>query len=800
MSGSTSSAYKVGDRFPLGESVERRAIGDIYDGTDETTGAAVRIVLVSPHIFTQPGMREQTQAELASITQVNHLNVARVLSAGAIEDGRLYAAYERPNGVTLASHVGTSGPLTVTQSVDIFGKIIAGLEEAKRVGIWHRDISPSNVTITPDGSEVKILHFGLAEPAGGAAFGDPWFLSPEQARGEPMDERATIYSLGALWFYCVCGTPIFQDGDPATVLQKHQTEGPQAPSARRPDLNLPAGFNNLMARALVKSATGRFSSLGEMLAAARALGGAGEPAQDLGAAATIMSVGGVAPAAPVPEPQAAPAPEPQAAPAPEPQAAPVPEPQAAPAPAPSPEPVPEPQAAPAPEPASQPAAAAPQAAAPASGPATRAAPTPRGRRKKKKGFRETLWFMKGEVDAATSEGDDEKDLAKVEAGDGSIADGEKGLDDRYRDDGSVTAEDRQKFSVKTGQTDMMPAFHMPTPMEEGTVKDPEKKKSVLIWVLLVLIIFGGGGGAGAWFLHFKPPKSFVKGNVSAMIMSQVSEYQQKAEVPKLIAPPPRSLPTGKLKALFAGLTETSQKVETYMPTAAFGMVDYLAAMEQQLAKNAEENKDKPRRKKVNLFKTIHRRKARKLAEQYDELLGKGMKYLKDRIAAGLAPKATGDQRSIASRTCMLVLKYFRPGADTPGLKVSCTKLEMYFEQARPTTPDKPGGMDAMKPAMDAMKPAMDAMKPAMDAMKPAMEARHGRHEARHGRQVGERMTVDPKLLEILACPKCKGELVYREEDPEGFGCHSCELFYRVDDSIPNFLIDEAEPLSSINGP
>lgn len=62
------------------------------------------------------------------------------------------------------------------------------------------------------------------------------------------------------------------------------------------------------------------------------------------------------------------------------------------------------------------------------------------------------------------------------------------------------------------------------------------------------------------------------------------------------------------------------------------------------------------------------------------------------------------------------------------------------------------------------------------------------------------MTVDPKLLEILACPKCKGALVYREDDPEGFACNECALFYRVEDTIPNFLIDEALALSSIGEP
>ncbi len=61
------------------------------------------------------------------------------------------------------------------------------------------------------------------------------------------------------------------------------------------------------------------------------------------------------------------------------------------------------------------------------------------------------------------------------------------------------------------------------------------------------------------------------------------------------------------------------------------------------------------------------------------------------------------------------------------------------------------------------------------------------------------MTVDPKLLELLACPKCKGELEYHEQSPEGFACGACALFFRVEDGIPNFLIDEAEPIPRTDG-
>jgi uncharacterized protein len=61
------------------------------------------------------------------------------------------------------------------------------------------------------------------------------------------------------------------------------------------------------------------------------------------------------------------------------------------------------------------------------------------------------------------------------------------------------------------------------------------------------------------------------------------------------------------------------------------------------------------------------------------------------------------------------------------------------------------------------------------------------------------MPVDPKLLDLLACPKCKGALQYRAEPPEGFACPACELYFRVEEGIPNFLVEEASPLSSVPG-
>ena len=676
MSESSQGAYKVGGRFPLGDSVERRAIGDIYQATDETTGAPVHVILVSPHIFPNPGMKERALSEIQSISQSRHPNIVSVLDVGSIEDGRLYAATEVPRDTTLATQVGTQGPLTLEQSVALVSQIIAALEEGKRLGVWHRDISPANVVLSADLGTARLQYFGLAEPAGGAAFGDPWFMAPEQVQGSQPDERSIIYCVGALWYYSVCGAPVFPDSDSAQVLQKHAGEQPQPPSQRCPALGLPPVFDSLVSRALVKDPGGRFSSLGELLTAGKALSGSAGPsaqpgaaAADLGGAATMMAPGGM-----VPQPEPAP--------------------QAEPAPAPAPQAEPAPSAA-KPEPATQ-AEPAPSAAKPE--PAAQAAPAPQGRRRKKKGFRETLWFMKGELEVEGEGANaEDKELAEVQAGDGSINDKERSIDDRYRDDGSVTVEDRRKYSIKTGQTGMMPAVQAPSPMDAKGVPDLEKRKGVLVWVLILLVVLGGGGAAGAYFFMLKPPETFVKQGLGMNIAAQVSDYQTEIERQVLVPPELREIPKGEDEELMKKLLESAEKPEAFLPDKGMGTVDYLAALEKRRKAIAKKNEGK--RRKKTLFRLIHRRqrKAQKLRKKYLAIKAKAITGVKEILDAALESEKESELRR-AKAACMQVVDTYELGDQQEVIQSRCDKVDVFFG----------GGGDAS--AGDAAKEDKDAAK------------------------------------------------------------------------------------------
>lgn len=684
MTQSVPGAYRVGGRFPLGEVVERRGIGDIYQGSDDQTGSPVHVLLVSPHIFPQPWMRDRALAEMQGIGQSTHWGIVGIVGVGLIEDGRLYAASETPPPYTLSTYVAGVGPLPLEQSVSLFGRLGMALGEAKRLGIWHRDLSPSNMYLSPDLAVVKLHHFGLSELCGGAAFGDPWFTAPERILGNEPDERSTVYSLAALWYYAMCGQPVFLGEDANAALRMHQSEPPQPPSARRPDLAIPQGFDALMLRSLEKNPGARFGSLEEMLAAANALLQSVTPSSpDLGAAATMMATPGDYPRPAAPQPVDHPAPQPVA--------------QAAPQPADHPAPQPVAQAMP------QAAVAASGAPAPIQGQgqaqgqaqAQAQAPLP-GRRRKKKGFRETLWFMKGEVDPGTDEQIDEKELSEVQVGDGSISDKDQSMDDRYRDDGSVTAEDRRKFSIKTGQTGMLPAVQVPQPMDPTSVPDLEKRRGVVAWVLIIIVVLGGGAVAAAFFF-LRPSETFVSGNLALTIAAQVSEY--KVEGPKKFLVPPtlRALPKAEDKELFAKLLELGSKEEAYLEA-----VDTLAALEKRIAAIEAENQGLPKRKQTTLWRSLDRRKEKALQKEYSELKAKIIHGLKSRLASAL--KGGEDRQVIdAKAACVQMLDNVALADDKTDLEKSCKALDRFFgledeaasgdagsaPRARPASEDRP---------------------------------------------------------------------------------------------------------------
>ena len=180
-------------------------------------------------------------------------------------------AMEYVRGRDLGSVIGDTGQLTSERTARIILQVCSSLAEAHDMGIVHRDLKPENIMIVQgqSGEDVaKVLDFGLAKlresselsdvTSSGSIVGTPYYMSPEQIRGEDIGPASDVYALGAVLYACVTGTVVFDAPTPMGVLTRHLTEQPQPPSLRAPGCAIPKGFERIIMTALVKDPGARF--------------------------------------------------------------------------------------------------------------------------------------------------------------------------------------------------------------------------------------------------------------------------------------------------------------------------------------------------------------------------------------------------------------------------------------------------------------------------------------------------------------------------------------------------------------
>jgi serine/threonine-protein kinase len=515
-------AGAIGGRFTLGERLGGASTGEVYAAVDGQTGAQVVVKLCHAAVFPSAISMERTQRELRQLQRTQHPALAVIVDHGKLPDGRLYVVTERCEGTPLSAVVSAEGPMPFARARAIVCAVGEALVEAQKGGVIHRDVAPKNVLLSA-GDRVKIINFGVAPRVNDRVFGVPEFLSPEQAEGKPADQRSNIYSLGALAYYLMTGRPVHY-GTAEAVLSAHVSATIQPLGSLRAELG--GEVERVLARALERNASRRQLTLKQFLTELESL--PAQPvavaqvpvalettARDLNAPSGMAQMAtlpasaasrsgltapppgqppaqvfphGVAPIAAAPvayAPTAVPPAPGQPLPPTVAVQSPAMPPPAAPAPF-VPPPAAAPPAAAAHPPAAAahpPAAAAPAAAAPAGAPA-------------KGGFRETLWFKKGEVEEYIKQGAAGQP-AEVPTEDS------RPIEDRYVDDGSVTAADRAKFSLRTGGTQVMGAVQINKPapavvpgervsdqelFEEYAGKKGSGAKAALIIVAIVLVL------------------------------------------------------------------------------------------------------------------------------------------------------------------------------------------------------------------------------------------------------------------------------------------------------------------------
>ncbi len=261
MIGRTISHYEILEK--LGEG----GMGVVYRARDTKLDRIVAIKFLPPHLSADPEAVKRFVHEAKTASALDHPNICTIHEIDETEDNATFIVMSCYEGHTLRDMI-DDGPIEIDKAVDISSQISSGLAKAHENGIVHRDIKPQNILLTR-GGEAKIIDFGLAKLAGrtkltrdGSTLGTAAYMSPEQARGEEVDHRSDIFSLGTILYEMLAGEPPFKGEHEAAMLYGIVHEEPGPVSDRCKDL--PAELCAVVERALKKDAGERYQSAAEM--------------------------------------------------------------------------------------------------------------------------------------------------------------------------------------------------------------------------------------------------------------------------------------------------------------------------------------------------------------------------------------------------------------------------------------------------------------------------------------------------------------------------------------------------------
>jgi serine/threonine-protein kinase len=272
----------VGERYVLLDRIGQGGSGTIYRAEHVTLRRKVAVKVLHHELSRDDLAIERFRREATTVGQIENDHIVEIFDFGRTDDGRLYLAMELLEGETLADLIEREGQLETGRAVDVLVQLSEALMEAHAMGYIHRDLRPRNVFLAQRRGRggrpfVKLLDFGLAklvEKEGEAAstslgmtFGDPHYMSPEQARGDALDRRADIYSLGCIAYEMVVGQPPFVGGKVFDILTRHVEATPQPPQSRRADV--PAWFDHAVVRMLAKRPDQRFITVYRVIEALR---------------------------------------------------------------------------------------------------------------------------------------------------------------------------------------------------------------------------------------------------------------------------------------------------------------------------------------------------------------------------------------------------------------------------------------------------------------------------------------------------------------------------------------------------
>src|SRR5437667_823233 len=249
--------------------VRKRGTGgmaNVYLAEDLELGRRVALKMLDERHAQDEQFVERFRREAKNAAGLSHPNIVSIYDRGEAE-GTYYIAMEYLEGRTLKELILSRGPTPVPVAIDYTRQILSGLSFAHQKGIVHRDIKPHNVVVGPDG-RLKVTDFGIARSGtsqmteAGSIIGTAQYLSPEQARGAPVDQRSDLYAVGVVLYEMLTGSVPFTGDTPLEIAMKHLSAAPEPPSKRRAEV--PRELDLVVLRALAKHPSDRYQSAEEM--------------------------------------------------------------------------------------------------------------------------------------------------------------------------------------------------------------------------------------------------------------------------------------------------------------------------------------------------------------------------------------------------------------------------------------------------------------------------------------------------------------------------------------------------------
>ncbi|MFF4008594.1 protein kinase [Streptomyces sp. NPDC001717] len=272
----------AGGRYRIDGSLGEGGMAQVYQAYDLKLARPVAIKTMLPGLAVEPGLPERFRREARAMAKLAHPNVVTVHDTG--EEPRRdgppvpYFVMELVTGPSLAHRLRTGGALPVPAALHVADQVLNALGASHDQALVHRDIKPANVLLA-EGDITKVADFGIVRAIAGAGagttltgtgmmVGTAYYMSPEQARGLPLDGRSDLYAVGVLLFEMLTGRPPFGGADVFAIAVRHVNDPPPTLASRGLP-GLPA-LEAVLARALAKSPEDRYPNAAAMRTALRA--------------------------------------------------------------------------------------------------------------------------------------------------------------------------------------------------------------------------------------------------------------------------------------------------------------------------------------------------------------------------------------------------------------------------------------------------------------------------------------------------------------------------------------------------